>query len=413
MVAKICYNLLISSAPPRIDTYNIMLIHFTRLRLHNLAQAVVDSFFEDSRFRPSSSTVAAILDHYAAKGDRAGFNSVIQRMRGIDGDMRIGRRRFSDVVDPKLQLWLQQWKVIHRNGLLTAKMPRNRLVFNSLILGSLRVFGARRAVMYFKAALREGCYVTVDLFVRVAQACLTKRNKKAARALLAAIISRWHECKGSWRLESYSGSRGTILQLMDLCGIELLVSGNRRLPLGLRNVDFHAFNAWLRAVHLEVLDEHIKRSAKSISGLEIMLATSWSGAFTTEQIVLWMLELIDRHPLGKPRREPGVIVAAMQLATDGFTRSYKDMETQLFDIVYAGLSTDSQGKYNAMCKLLPNTDITLRLDIIRNLRQGRQEITEMSGLIKERDHALHGCVSPSKMNALEFAWRPSVAPVWA
>lgn len=410
MVAKICYNLLISSAPPNINTYNIMLIHFTRLQQHHLAQAVVDSFFEDSRFRPTSCTVAAILDHYAAIGDRAGFDSVIQRMRGTAGDMRLRRRHVDDLVNPKVQLWVQQWKCINRNCLLIAKMPRNPLVFNSLILGSLRVFGIRRAVMYFKAALREGCHVTVDLFIRVAQACLTERNKKAASALLSAIISRWHQCKGSWRLESDTELRGIILQLMDLCGIELSINGNQWLPRVLKSVGLHVFNAWLRAVGLEVLDEYIRRSAKTISGLEIMLAASSSGAFTTEQVALRILELIERHPLGEPRREPGAIVAAMELVTDGLTRRCKDIEAQLFDVVYTGLSGDSRGKHNAMCKLLPQMDMILRQEFIC---QTRQETTERSDLTKESNHQLHGYISPSKAEAREFAWRPSVAAVWA
>jgi hypothetical protein len=411
MVAKICYNLLISSAPPSINTYNIMLIHFTRLQQHHLAQAVVDSFFEDSRFRPTSCTVAAILDHYAATGDRAGFDSVIQRMRGIAGDMRIGRRHINALVDPKTQLWAQQWNVIHRNALLIAKVPRNPLIFNSLILGSLRVVGVKRAVMYFKAALREGCHVTVDLFIRVAQACLTKRKKEAASALLSAIITRWHQCKGSWRLESYTGSRGIILQLMDLCGIELSINGNQRLPRGLKSVDFHIFIAWLRAVHLEVLDEYIRRSAESILGLELMLATSSSGASATKTVVLGMLELIDRHPLGESRREPGALVAAMQLAIEEFARSYKNMEAQFFDIAYAGLSANSRGKHDAMCKLLPDMDMTLRLEVLQNLGQTRQETTETGDLTIERNHQLQGYGSPSKAKTREFAWRPSVAAV--
>jgi hypothetical protein len=413
MIAKICYNLLISSAPPSINTYNIMLIHFTRLQQHHLAQAVVDSLFEDSRFRPTPCTVAAILDHYAATGDRAGFNSVIQRMRGTAGDMGIRRRHVYYLVDPKVQSWTQQWKVIHLDDFVIAKVPRNPLIFNSLILGSLRVFGIKRAVMYFKAALREGCHVTVGLFVRVAQACLAKQNKKAATALLSAIISRWHQCKGSWRLESYTGSRGIILQLMELCGIEPFINGNQRLPFGLENVVFHVFNAWLLAVHLEVLDEHIRRSAKSILGLEIILATSSSGAFTTEQVVLGMLELIDRHPLGELRREPGAVVAAIELVTDGYARAYKDMEAQLFDVVYAGLSADLRGKFSTMCKLFPHMDMTLRLSIARKLRQTRPEIAERSDPTKEHKHQLQGYVSPSKARAREFAWRPSVAAVWA
>jgi hypothetical protein len=408
MVAKICYNLLISAAPPSINTYNIMLIHFTRLQQHHLAQAVVDSFFEDSRFRPTSSTVAAILDHYASIRDMSGFASVIQRMRGTDSDMRIRREHFSGLVDPKVQSWAQQWNVIHRNGFLIAKMPRNALVFKSLILGSLRVFGIRRAVIFFKAALREGCHVTVDLFIRIAQVCLNKHNKEAAAALLSAIISRWHQCKGSWRLMCHTSSREIILQMMDLCGVEHLINGgNHRLPHGLRNIDLHVFKAWLRAVHLEVLNENITRSSEMTSGLKIMLATSSSRAFSNERIFLGMLELIERHPLGVPRRQLGPLVAATQFVTDGFYHSYKDMEATFFDIVYAGLSAESREIYNGIWKRSPNMKMNLRLDIVLNLRQRRQGIAERNSLI------LSSSVSPSEAKVRDFAWRPSVAAYFA
>jgi len=411
MVAKICYNLLISSAPPSINTYNIMLIHFTRLQQHHLAQAVVDSFFEDSRFRPTSCTVAAILDHYAATGDRAGFDSVIHHMRGVAGDMRLRRRHINALVDPKTQLWAQQWNITHRNSHLIAKVPRNPLIFNSLILGSLRVVGVKRAAMYFKAALREGCHVTVDVFISVAQACLTKQKKKVASALLSAIIIRWHQCKGSWRLESYTGSRGIILQLMDFCGIELSINGNQRLPRDLKSIDFHVFKAWLRAVHLAVLDEYIRRSAESISGLEIMLATSSSGASTATKVALGMLELIDRHPLREPRKEPGALVAAIQLVIEDFARSYKDMEAQLFDIVCGGLLADFRGKHDAMCNLLPDIDMSLSLKVLQNLGQSRQETTETGDLTIECKHQLQGYGSPSKAKTREFARQPSVEAV--
>jgi hypothetical protein len=412
VVAKICYNLLISSGPPSIDTYNIMLVHFTRLQQHHFAQAVVDSFFQDSRFRPTSCTVAAILDHYVAKGDRVGFESVVHRMRGTAGNMRLRARHLSELGDSKVQSWAQEWKVIHRNSFLISKMPRDAAIFNSLILGSLRVVGIRRAVMYLKAALREGCHISKDLFIRVAQVCLSERNKRAAVTLLSAIISRWHQCQGSWRLETYAGSREIILQLMDLCGIELSANDNQCLLGDLRKVGFHVFNAWLRAVRLEVLDGYIRRSAESIQGLEILLATPSSKAFTNQQIVMWMLELIDCHPVREPRREPGALVTAMQLVKEGFSSRCKEMEAQLLDIIYAGLSADCREKYSAIFKRSPQLDMALKLAIVRNLRQKRPEVEAQNGLIMDRNHQIPDSISLSKAKLREWKWQPSVVAAW-
>ncbi len=412
-VAKICYNLLISSAPPSIYTYNLMLIHFTRLQQHHLSQAVVDSFFEDSKFGPTSRTIAAILDHYAAIGDRVGFESVIRRMRGTAGDMRLWTRHLSLLYDDAIvRSRAQKSNVIHRNNLVVAKVPRDTVILNSLILGSLRVIGVRRAVLYFKAALREGCHVTVDLFVSIAQVCLSERNDRAASSLLSAIISRWHQCKGSWGLERFSGSRGIILQLMNLCGIEPLINSNPLLPDDLRKVGIRVFKTWLRAVHLEVIEEHIRRSAKTISGLEILLENSSSMAFTTQQIVLWMLELIDRHPAREPTREPGALVATLQLITDGFSRSYQDIEAQLSDIVYAGVPADTRQKYNAVDRLSPDLDIALRLGIVQKLPQSKLGIDEPNCLIKDQNHQIPNDTGLSKWEQHKWRWRPQVAAVW-
>lgn len=408
-VASICYNLLISSEPPSIETYNIMLVHFTRLQQHHLSQAVVDSFFQDSRFRPTSRTIAAFLDHYAAKEDRAGFQSIVQRMRGTSGNMRVRTRRLSALDDPIVQSWMQEVKVIHRNGVLIAKVQRDMKIFNSLILGSLRLVGGRRAAMYVKAALREGCHITSDLFIRVAQVCLSEENKRAAATLLSAIISQWHKCRGAWKLEANQESRGIILQLMDLCGIELSINGSHYLRGDLSKVDFQVFKSWLRLVNLEELQECISRSAKSILGLEILFATSSSRAFTTEQAILWMNELVDRHPITELRRGLEGLLTAIQLIIDGFSNSCKELEAQLFDTVHAGLPAGSREKYDAICKRSPPLDMASKLAFLRD--QMRTEAEERNDLIKGCTQEESNTLSLSKTEIREWKWQPSVALV--
>jgi hypothetical protein len=409
VVTKICYHLLISSAPPNIDTYNIMLIHFTRLKQHHLAQAVVDSFFLDSRLRPNSATIVAMLDHYAATNWRDGFEWVIQRMRATNGNMRVRRRHLSELDDPIVQAWAQERKVIHRNDFLIAKLPRNTEIFNSLILGSLRVFGSRRAALYLRAALREGCHISKDLFINVARACLSEENKNVAITLISSIISRWHQSQGKWQLGQSTGSQEAILRLMELCEIPLSINGYYCLPGNLRKVNFQVFKAWVRSVHLEVLNGYLSRSASSISGLEILFANYSSKNFTLEQVLLWMLELIDRHRVTEPMREPGALVTAIELVMDGFSSSCKELEVQLFDIVYGGLSADSRENFVAICKRSPNLDMKSKLAILRSFDQRRQENKTRDSLFDPRSNRAN-LLSP-KMEE-EWKWLPSIASAW-
>jgi hypothetical protein len=198
LVAKICYNLLISTAPPNIHTYNTLIIHFTKLKQNHLAQVVVDSFFNNSRFVPNNTTIAAILDHYAATGDEKGFKNVVRRMKGVDGDMRIRRRHISSLAQqPALQHIAANAKVTHRNGMLHWKVPRDSVIFKSLIAGSLKLFGVKRAVMYYKAALREGCKVPQSLFERLVKACLGDGDLKSGTTILSAILKRWRDAQDS------------------------------------------------------------------------------------------------------------------------------------------------------------------------------------------------------------------------
>jgi hypothetical protein len=252
MIAKICYNLLVSEAYPSIRTYQIMLEHFTRLQHHNLAQAVIDSFFDDSRLSPTAGFVAAMLDHYAAIKDSIGFYSVVQRMRGKDGGIRISRRMLSRHSEDWLLSWVKDKRVLHNDGFLFTKMPRDPRVFNSLIQGCLRFSGKRRAMRYFRAAIREGQIISADTFQRLAEYFKDKVNLKYAIALLSTMASQWHQRKGFAELARHEVVRSNIFHLMKIYGIRPSMSAFdvERLGFGW-GFNLDAFKLWLEDLYVE------------------------------------------------------------------------------------------------------------------------------------------------------------------
>lgn len=379
MVAKLCYNLLISASPPNIHTYTTMIVHFTRLKQHNLAQAVVDSFFEHSRFAPNPWTVSAILDHYAAIGDGHGFRAVIQRMRGVDGDMRVKRRHLSVMGEPAIQSLALKSKVIHRNGNLHWKMPRNELIFQSLIRGSLQLFGIRRAVLYFRAAMREGWQLTSELFIEIARVCLAERNRKASVALLSALISRWQN-REAIAIEDDAAVRSFIYQLMHFCGIDHLagVGGYEKLPFGFGRLDL---SGWLCNVRLKDINENITRSAETISRLDMILTTSLSrGDNDSQRLISNMLDYL-RWKSQKTRR---YLLAGKYVALAGSAARLADIEEQFLAVICGGLSPQFQKVYSARVAQVPySMSFSERLKVALDLRGIRTPV-----MPKSQSHAL-------------------------
>jgi hypothetical protein len=219
ILAKICYNLLVSTAPPSVQTYNILIGNLTRLRLQELTQVVVNSFLSDSRFKPNSVTIQNILNHYTAKKDASGFRDITRRMSAVDQDMRIKRRSLKTLSIPRVKQWATANKVIGRNDHLSQKVHRDSKIFDSLIKGCLTIADIRGAVRHVRAAFREGQLVYWGTLIDVMEACLRVLDSRASRLLLQALSSLLEEGSTHTLFDSCR-IRHLVHQLLALCGIE-------------------------------------------------------------------------------------------------------------------------------------------------------------------------------------------------
>jgi hypothetical protein len=281
LVAKICYNMLISTAPPSIATYNILIHEFTRLRQHHLAQVVINSFHEDSKFAPSERTVKLILDHYIAKGDPAGFRETTQRMRGMrtgheisgqDSDMRVKRSTVYELAkDPEVINWAMTKKVVRRGGFLIEKVQRTPGIFESLSRGNLAAHGPTTAIRIIQAAIREGQTVVSGTITRVVEYCVAKQDYKAGGKLLDAILLTWDSGDTPSVIEYTPDVRYALYRLLALCGINPDALDHKHNLH--HRLDHEALQRLLRHVQLESMSNAIDHTTDLIQQATVALCS--------------------------------------------------------------------------------------------------------------------------------------------
>lgn len=191
-VAKICYNLLVCPVPPSIHHYNALILGFTRKRMHNLSDLVVESLLEDSRLRPTPQTVACLLLHYRQKDDILGFYGVLRRMLALDNRGMLLRRRWREevIAIPDLRKWAKQPEVttsVKGNWVIERPM-RNREIYEAIVSGLLYFGRVKDAAKVFVASLQEKWGISVELFIQLLRQCLYSLDASAADILLRGFI---------------------------------------------------------------------------------------------------------------------------------------------------------------------------------------------------------------------------------
>ncbi|KAF3915178.1 hypothetical protein ABW20_dc0105735 [Dactylellina cionopaga] len=87
VVNKVCYNLLVSDAAPTVNTFNILLRRFTKLRKPNLARIILTTMFAVG-FEPNAHTYAAMLQYLTVIRNYDAFGKAVTIMRNTFVDFR-------------------------------------------------------------------------------------------------------------------------------------------------------------------------------------------------------------------------------------------------------------------------------------------------------------------------------------
>ncbi|CCU82290.1 hypothetical protein BGHDH14_bgh06609 [Blumeria hordei DH14] len=249
MMAKICYNLLISSVPPNIETYNILLNEFALINQHDLAEEILESFWY-SRLRPNKKTIELIILHYKATKNRKGLDKIVKHMRGVEGDLMMSSvdaesQRPSWPSPEEYQLGLKQFelnektirrqmrmnKLFYRSGNLYKKSPRDGHIFDALITAHLELKGLRAAARYVAAAVREGFRVKAATLCVVIRTSLQVADFTTSLKLLMIILSQWKISGYHAQIPLTPLLRHEIKRLLYFCGIDPERGVDGHLPL--------------------------------------------------------------------------------------------------------------------------------------------------------------------------------------
>lgn len=183
-VGKICYNLLLSTTPPNIHNYNTLIAGFNRIHRPDLAQAVINSYLDETKWPATQQTLVCLLEHARETNDLGLFKETIGRMRGTVED-GVHLRIFSKeaIYDDVGFAWVQKYATSRKNAYVE-RAHRNQEVFNSMIRGWLQFGKVDIASMSFVACVRNQFFVPVDTVHDLLTQCLTTLNQKTARTML-------------------------------------------------------------------------------------------------------------------------------------------------------------------------------------------------------------------------------------
>ncbi|KAI9828137.1 MAG: hypothetical protein M1832_003664 [Thelocarpon impressellum] len=187
MIAKICYNLLVSTTPPNADTYNILINHLRRLKENTLVRCVLDSYFE-SRVTPNEVTISSILKFYTVSRDASGFHRFLRLMKGYDGGLGRAKRRTN--LETCNSRALEDWRNYRCDGgMVIKKAPRNKEVYGALIHGALIFSGMHTAMDFLWEMIEDGLQANLKLLTSMLQACARTQDWESGQAI-------WEEMRG-------------------------------------------------------------------------------------------------------------------------------------------------------------------------------------------------------------------------
>lgn len=359
LTSRICYNLLISSAPPDVHTYNMLVIVLCRLRQHGMVRAVLESM-QECHVPPNKVTISAALRFYSATTDRSGFERYVKLVGNRNGVL--------DLHQPATSLLSKRSEVLprylHRRRrlvrtedsaghpddpaaaredacmLLLQKAPRDQAVLEEFFCGTLKFFGLAQARYCYKALVEEGWEVNVRILTLMLKRCARDQNWLLGRRVWQQL----HDLALQAGIKAYYW----MLHLCHSCGKDrefqsVLAQAssqdiNPRIPIGWKLSSLRG--------RIEISCREIGATAKRIGDIELRLHRGPSAS----HLIKHKLEMLNLDSDTTP-------TATVQKDRDRAQVSKKDMGTALlpgaFGRIIAVQETKDCRREPAAPQLLP------------------------------------------------------------
>ncbi|KAF1364646.1 hypothetical protein EJ07DRAFT_98177 [Lizonia empirigonia] len=168
-LAKICHNLFVSSAPPDVQTFNILIAGFKRWRRPEMVDDTILAFHA-SKIRPNELTLRYILGHYISERRPDGFSRFVAWMRGV-GDALM-------LADPEITInEAGQNRLIRVNKKkVYQKVHPTPMVFGALIGGVMKFGGFDRALDVYYEMKADGWGLDMAGLTRLLGDCIRRAD---------------------------------------------------------------------------------------------------------------------------------------------------------------------------------------------------------------------------------------------
>ena len=168
-LAKICHNLFVSSAPPDVQTFNILIAGFKRWRRPEMVDDTILAFHA-SKIRPNEITLRYILGHYISERRPDGFSRFVAWMRGVSDALMLA--------DPGITInEAGQNRLIRVNERkVYQKVHPTPMVFGALIGGVMKFGGFDRALDVYYEMKADGWGLDMAGLTRLLGDCIRRAD---------------------------------------------------------------------------------------------------------------------------------------------------------------------------------------------------------------------------------------------
>jgi hypothetical protein len=146
---KVAHNLFVSSAPPDVHTFNILLTGLKRWSRPELVSEVIRTL-NACKIRPNEITCGVILDHYTQINDATEFANFVGKLRGLSKALMLARP------DIDINEAGQRRLIRNTRGKVLQKVYPTPIVFNALMKGVLHFSGVDRALEVYYDMKEDG-----------------------------------------------------------------------------------------------------------------------------------------------------------------------------------------------------------------------------------------------------------------
>jgi hypothetical protein len=148
-LTKIAHNLLVSTAAPDVQTFNLLIAGFKRWQLSGLVDQTITAF-NSCKIRPNELTCGAILDYYIETNQPEHFSNFIERMRGTKNPLMLAK--------PSVNVnEAGQGRLIRINeNKVWQKVHPTPMVFNTMMRGLMRFTGLERSLEIYYELKDDG-----------------------------------------------------------------------------------------------------------------------------------------------------------------------------------------------------------------------------------------------------------------